>query len=102
MGGPAVRQADTDANLDSRTVGNLVHLDAFAHHGLGGSRLAILAALADADGQTSTELRSSASASRPTVHRQLAKLKTLGLVIRQGELNNLARARLGRRRPALP
>ncbi|MCX4681596.1 helix-turn-helix domain-containing protein [Streptomyces sp. NBC_01433] len=90
MSGPGVRQQDTGADLDSRTAGRLMHLDAFAHHGLGGSGLAILAALAERDGQSLTELRASASISRPTAYRQLGKLKELGLIHHDGELYQLS------------
>ncbi|MET7487038.1 helix-turn-helix domain-containing protein [Streptomyces sp. NPDC005538] len=90
MSGPDVRQADTGADIDSRSAGQLMHLDAFAHHGLGGSGLAILAALAERDGQSLTELRASASISRSTTYRQLDKLKLLGLIRQEGELNHLS------------
>jgi predicted transcriptional regulator len=90
MSGPGVRQPDTSADIDSRAAGQLMHLDAFAHHGLGGSGLAILAALAERDGQSLTELRASASISRPTAYRQLGKLKSLGLVRHEGELYHLS------------
>lgn len=63
-----------------------MHLDAFAHHGLGGSGLAVLAALAERGGQSLTELRASASISRPTAYRQFGKLKSLGLIHHGGEL----------------
>ncbi|MGW6145260.1 helix-turn-helix domain-containing protein [Streptomyces sp. NPDC055140] len=89
MSGPDVRQPDTGADIDSQTAGQLMHLDAFAHHGLGGSGLAVLAALAERDGQSLTELQASASISRPTAYRQLGKLKTLGLVRHEGELYHL-------------
>lgn len=90
MSGPAVRQSDTDANLDSRTASRLMSLDAFAHHGLGSSGLAVLAALAERDGQSRTELQASASISRPTAYRQLGKLKDLGLIRHEGELYHLS------------
>ncbi|MFH0246008.1 helix-turn-helix domain-containing protein [Streptomyces sp. HK10] len=90
MSGPAVRQTNTNANLDSRTASRLMHLDAFAHHGLGGSGLTILASLAEQDGQSLTELQASASISRPTAYRQLSKLKNLGLVRHEGELYHLS------------
>jgi hypothetical protein len=82
-----VRQ--TDANLDSRTANRLMPLDAFAHHGLGSSGLAILASLADENGQSLPELQARASISRPTAYRQLRKLKNLGLVRHEGELYHL-------------
>lgn len=90
MSGPGVRQPDTGADIDSRAAGQLMHLDAFAHHGLGGSGLAVLAALAERDGQSLTELRASASISRPTAYRQLGKLKSLGLIRPEGELYHLS------------
>ncbi|MFH8257779.1 helix-turn-helix domain-containing protein [Streptomyces roseolus] len=90
MSGPDVRQPHTGADIDSRAAAQLMHLDAFAHHGLGGSGLAVLAALAERDGQSLTELQASASISRPTAYRQLGKLKDLGLVRHGGELYHLS------------
>lgn len=90
MSGPDVRQPDPGADIDSRTAGQLMHLDAFAHHGLGGSGLAVLAALAERDGQSLAELRASASISRATAYRQLEKLKALGLIRHEGELCHLS------------
>ncbi|MFC8021049.1 helix-turn-helix domain-containing protein [[Kitasatospora] papulosa] len=90
MSGPDVRQPDTGADIDSRTAGQLMHLDAFAHHGLGSSGLAILAALSERDSQSLTELQASASVSRPTAYRQLGKLKTFGLIHHDGELYHLS------------
>ncbi|MEE1737032.1 MarR family winged helix-turn-helix transcriptional regulator [Streptomyces sp. BE147] len=90
MSGPAVRRTETTADIDSRSAGRLMHLDAFAHHGLGGSGLAVLAALAERDGQSPTELQGSASISRPTAYRQLGRLKNLGLVRHEGELYHLS------------
>ncbi|MFJ5952558.1 helix-turn-helix domain-containing protein [Streptomyces noursei] len=90
MSGSVVRQTATDANLDSRAASRLMSLDAFAHHGLGGSGLVVLAALAERDGQSITEIQASASISRPTAYRQLGKLKSLGLVRHEGELYHLS------------
>ncbi|MGW6203718.1 helix-turn-helix domain-containing protein [Streptomyces sp. NPDC055089] len=90
MSGPEVRQPETRADINSRTAGQLMHLDAFAHHGLGGSGLAVLAALAEREGQSVHELQASASISRPTAYRQLRKLKNLGLIHHEGELYRLA------------
>ena len=90
MSGPVMRHPDTGADIDSRTAGHLMQLDAFAHHGLGGSGLAILAALAERDGQSLTELQTSASISRPTSYRQVGKLKSLGLICQKGELYHLS------------
>ncbi|WP_440581093.1 helix-turn-helix domain-containing protein [Streptomyces sp. PT19] len=90
MSGPEVRQPHTGADIDSRTAGQLMHLDAFAHHGLGSSGLAVLAALAERDGQSLTELQASASVSRPTAYRQLGRLKGLGLIRHEGELYHLS------------
>ncbi|MFD6329187.1 MarR family transcriptional regulator [Streptomyces niveus] len=90
MSGPNVRPTDTSADIDSRSAGLLMHLDAFGHRGLGGSGLVLLAALAERDGQSLTELRGTASISRPTAYRQLGKLKTLGLVHHEGELYHLS------------
>lgn len=94
MSGPAVRQRDTSADIDSRSAGRLMHLDPFAHHGLGGSGLAVLAALAERDGQSLTEIQGSASISRPTAYRQLGILKTHGLIHHEGELYSLSPAAL--------
>ncbi|WP_331726120.1 winged helix-turn-helix domain-containing protein [Streptomyces sp. NBC_00470] len=88
--GPAVRQADSGADIDSRTAGQLMQHDAFAHYGLGGSGLALLAALAERDGQSQAELQASASISRPTAYRQLGRLKALGLIRHEGELYRLS------------
>jgi predicted transcriptional regulator len=90
MSGPDVRQPHAGADINSRAVGHLMHLDAFAHHGLGGSGLTILSALAERDGQTVREIQATASVSRPTAYRQLARLKTLGLVSQVGELHHLS------------
>ncbi|MFI9772773.1 helix-turn-helix domain-containing protein [Streptomyces sp. NPDC052415] len=90
MSGPDVRHTDTGADIDSRTAGQLMHLDAFAHQGLGSSGLAILAALSERDGQSLGELQASASISRPTAYRQLGKLKELGLILQEGELYQLS------------
>ncbi|WP_425919714.1 helix-turn-helix domain-containing protein [Streptomyces cyaneofuscatus] len=90
MSGPEVRQPDTGADIDSRTAGRLMHLDAFAHHGLGGSGLSVLAALAERDGQSLTELQASASISRPTAYRQVGKLKDLGLIRHEDEVYHLS------------
>ncbi|MFJ5817270.1 helix-turn-helix domain-containing protein [Streptomyces sp. NPDC093108] len=94
MSGPDVRQTDTGADIDSRAAGQLMHLDAFAHHGLGGSGLAVIAALAERDGQSLTEIQASASTSRPTAYRQLGMLKALGLIQQEGELYHLSPAAL--------
>ncbi|MGW0608703.1 helix-turn-helix domain-containing protein [Streptomyces sp. NPDC002640] len=102
MSGSEMRQNATDATMDTRTAGQLMHLDAFAHRGLGGSGLAIVAALAECDGQTITSLRSSASISRPTAYRQLAKLKALGLVLQEGELYHLSPTALNGRGQQTP
>ncbi|MEU6070604.1 winged helix-turn-helix domain-containing protein [Streptomyces sp. NPDC047082] len=90
MSGPVMRQTEFPADINSRAAGDVMHLDAFAHRGLGGSGLTILAALAEQDGQTVTELQGSASISRQTAYRQLAKLKRFGLVRHEGELYHLS------------
>lgn len=90
MSGPDVRPADTSADIDSRSAGRLMHLDAFGHRGLGGSGLAVLAALAERNGQSLSEIQASASISRPTAYRQLRKLKALGLIHHEGELYHLS------------
>ncbi|MER5890312.1 MarR family winged helix-turn-helix transcriptional regulator [Streptomyces sp. NPDC001941] len=86
MSGSAVRRVEATANLDSRTISRLMDLDAFSHHGFGGSGLTVLASLAEHDGQSIEELRGSASVSRPTAYRQVSKLIHFGLVRRLGEL----------------
>ncbi|WP_371657240.1 MULTISPECIES: helix-turn-helix domain-containing protein [unclassified Streptomyces] len=83
------QHTDSNADLDTHTARRLMSLDAFAHHGLGGSGLAILAALAERDGQTLAELQGTASISRATAYRQLTTLTHLGLIQRQGELLHL-------------
>ncbi|MFJ3786911.1 helix-turn-helix domain-containing protein [Streptomyces sp. NPDC090093] len=90
MSGPDVRHPDTGADIDSRTAGRLMHLDAFSYRGLGGSGLTVLAALAERDGQSLTDLQTSASISRPTAYRQLRKLRNLGLIRHEGELYHLS------------
>ncbi|MFF8431133.1 helix-turn-helix domain-containing protein [Streptomyces sp. NPDC016566] len=105
MSGPVMRQTDTNADIDSRAAAHVMHLDAFAHHGLAGSGLAILAALAQRDGQTVAELQGTASMSRPTAYRQLGKLKGLGLVRHKGELFHLspnALSGIGTQTPTCP
>ncbi|WP_371648051.1 MULTISPECIES: helix-turn-helix domain-containing protein [unclassified Streptomyces] len=102
MSGPTMRHThhnthhntEGDADLDSHTAARLMGLDAFAHRGLSSSGLAILAALAEHDGQTLTELQASASISRATTYRQLTTLTHLGLTQREGELLHLAPAAL--------
>ncbi|WP_414167112.1 MarR family transcriptional regulator [Streptoverticillium reticulum] len=90
MSGPEVRQpVSPAANLDSRTGARLAPEDAFAHLGLGGSGLAVVAALAEQDGQTRAELIGTATLSRATVYRQINKLAGLGLVRLEGELVHL-------------
>lgn len=93
-GGYTCTETDPGADIDSRAAARIMHLDAFAHHGLGGSGLTLLAALAERDGQTVAELRSSASVSRPTAYRQLDKLRNLGLVEHVGEVYRLSPAAL--------
>ncbi|GGP78085.1 helix-turn-helix domain-containing protein [Streptomyces melanogenes] len=111
MSGPTMRHthhhrhhhSDHDADLDSRAATRLMSLDAFAHRGLSSSGLAILAALAEHDGQTLTDLQASASISRATTYRQLTALTHLGLIQREGELLHLAPAALdgtGQRGPS--
>lgn len=94
MSGPAMRHSDTGANIDSRAAAHVMHLDAFAHHGLSGSGLTLLAALAERDEQTLAELQGAASVSRPTAYRQLNKLKKLKLVEHFGEVYKLSPAAL--------
>ncbi|MFJ5635192.1 helix-turn-helix domain-containing protein [Streptomyces goshikiensis] len=92
MSGPTVIPAPAEADIDSRAVAQLMHLDAFAHRGLGGSGLAILAALAEKGVQTVQELQGTASISRPTAYRQLRRLAEFGLVVREGEVYRLSSA----------
>ncbi|PKV82720.1 helix-turn-helix domain-containing protein [Streptomyces sp. TLI_146] len=112
MSGPAMRHThhptgehghgDSDADLDTHTAARLMPLDAFAHRGLSSSGLAILAALAEHDGQTLAELQGSASISRATAYRQTNTLTHLGLIQREGELLHLtpdALAGTGQRGP---
>lgn len=77
------------ADLDSRAAAQVMAADAFAHLGLGGSGLAVLAALAADDGQTVADLQGSASVSQATAYRRVAQLTEMGLVIREGELYRL-------------
>ncbi|MFI1106255.1 helix-turn-helix domain-containing protein [Streptomyces melanogenes] len=111
MSGPTMRHThhhrhhdnDSGADLDSHTAARLMNLDAFAHRGLSGSGLAILAALAEHDGQTLAELQARASISRATTYRQLTTLTHLGLIQREGELLHLTPATLagtGQRGPS--
>ncbi|MFE0061398.1 MarR family transcriptional regulator [Streptomyces sp. NPDC059003] len=86
MNGPTARQPLGDADINSRVATALMGLDAFAHHGLGGSGLAVVAALAEHDGQTIGQLQSTACVSRSTAYRQITRLQDLGLVRRVGEL----------------
>lgn len=98
MSGPTMRHThhhngghgDSDADLDTHTAARLMPLDAFAHRGLSGSGLAILAALAEHDGQTLAELQNTASISRATAYRQRTTLTHLGLIHHKGELLHLA------------
>lgn len=92
MSGPTVIPPPAEADIDSRAAARLMHLDAFAHRGLGGSGLAILAALAEKGVQTVQELQGTASISRPTAYRQLRRLAEFGLVVREGEVYALSPA----------
>ncbi|MFD8340308.1 helix-turn-helix domain-containing protein [Streptomyces solisilvae] len=80
LSGLVVRQPDKEPNIDSHTAARLMPKDAFAHFGLSGSGLAIVAALAERNDQTAAELVGTASVSRATAFRQLTKLVGLGLV----------------------
>ncbi|MGW2105119.1 helix-turn-helix domain-containing protein [Streptomyces sp. NPDC001948] len=90
MSGPTARQPDEEASIDTLAAAQVMHQDAFAHRGLGSSGLAILAALAELDGQTIEQLQATASVARPTAYRQIDKLKSLGLVAKEGELYHLS------------
>ncbi|MEU9416051.1 helix-turn-helix domain-containing protein [Streptomyces sp. NPDC048272] len=86
MSGSTVIHDSSEADISSLAAARLMHLDAFAHYALGGSGLAVIAALAEREGQTVQELQSTASISRPTAYRQLRRLLTMGLVLRDGEV----------------
>ncbi|MFC9266317.1 helix-turn-helix domain-containing protein [Streptomyces zhihengii] len=90
MSGSTLIRAMSEADISSLAAAQLMHLDAFAHFGLGGSGLAIIAALAERGGQTVQELQGTASISRPTAYRQLRRLTELGLVLREGEIYGLS------------
>jgi predicted transcriptional regulator len=90
MSGPNPRQTEEGANIDTLAAAQVMHQDAFAHRGLGSTGLAILAALAELDGQTIKELQTTATVSRPTAYRQIKTLRALGLVARVGELYHLS------------
>ncbi|MFE4304765.1 helix-turn-helix domain-containing protein [Streptomyces sp. NPDC056891] len=90
MSGSTVRHSPPEADISSLAAARLMHLDAFAHYGLGGSGLALVAALAEREGQTVQELQCAASISRATAYRQLRKLLELGLVLRDGEVYALS------------
>jgi len=95
MSGPVVRQPGQEPDINSRAAAQMMHQDAFSHRGLGGSGLALLAALAERDAQSVAELQSSATISRSTAYRQLGKLKSLGLVAQSGELYHLSPGAVG-------
>ncbi|MFF3957426.1 helix-turn-helix domain-containing protein [Streptomyces sp. NPDC001890] len=90
LSGPIARQRGEEANIDTLAAAQVMHQDAFAHRGLGGSGLALLAALAELDGQTIEELQATATVSRPTAYRQINTLRALGLVAKVGELYHLS------------
>ncbi|MEU5218519.1 helix-turn-helix domain-containing protein [Streptomyces sp. NPDC020807] len=75
----------TQADIDSRAAARVMPEDAFAHFGLGGSGLAVVAALAENPNQTIEQLQGTASISRPTAYRAVGKLTGLGLVVKDGE-----------------
>ncbi|RAG82474.1 hypothetical protein DN069_27575 [Streptacidiphilus pinicola] len=77
-------ETDTGADVDSRVIGLLMGHDAFAHHALGSSALMVIGALHARPGQTPAELTVSASLSRATAYRTVARLEGHGLVQRSG------------------
>ena len=87
--GLTARQPNREPNIDSHTATRLMHKDAFAFVGLSGSGLAIVCALAERNDQTAGELVGTASISRPTTFRQLAKLLALGLVEKVDDIYHL-------------
>jgi DNA-binding IclR family transcriptional regulator len=64
--------------------------DAFTHFGLGGSGLAVVAALAENTDQTIEQLQGTVSVSRPTAYRAVVKLLALGLIVKEGETYRLS------------
>ncbi|MEU9857237.1 helix-turn-helix domain-containing protein [Streptomyces sp. NPDC047974] len=92
LSGPTVRQAEAD--ISSRAAARVMPEDAFAHFGLGGSGLAVVAALAENPGQTIEQLQGTASISRPTAYRAVGKLTGLGLVVKDGETYRLSQQAL--------
>ncbi|WP_236653297.1 helix-turn-helix domain-containing protein [Streptacidiphilus melanogenes] len=78
-------ETDTGADVDSRVIGLLMGHDAFAHNALGSSALMVIGALHARPGQTPGELTVSASLSRATAYRTIARLEGHGLVQRSGE-----------------
>ncbi len=77
-------ETDTGADVDSRVIGLLMGHDAFAHHALGSSALMVIGALHARPGQTPAELTISASLSRATAYRTIARLQGHGLLQRSG------------------
>ena len=77
-------ETDTGADVDSRIIGLLMGHDAFAHNALGSSALMVIGALHARPGQTPGELTVSASLSRATAYRTIARLEGHGLVQRSG------------------
>ncbi|MFB7517212.1 MarR family transcriptional regulator [Streptomyces sp. NPDC056144] len=92
LSGPTARQPAAD--IDSRAASKIMPEDAFAHFGLGGSGLAVVAALAENPDQTIDQLQGTASVSRPTAYRAVGKLLALGLVVKDGETYRLSKQAL--------
>ncbi|MFI1975450.1 MarR family transcriptional regulator [Streptomyces wedmorensis] len=88
LSGPTARQPTADIN--SRAASKVMPEDAFAHFGLGGSGLAVVAALAENANQTVQQLQGTASVSRPTAYRAVGKLASLGLLVKEGETYRLS------------
>ncbi|MER8047099.1 MarR family transcriptional regulator [Streptomyces sp. NPDC094032] len=88
LSGPTARQPAADT--DSRAASKVMPEDVFTHFGLGGSGLAVVAALAENPDQTIEQLQGTASVSRPTAYRAIGKLLALGLVVKEGETYRLS------------
>ncbi len=93
LSGPTARQHEADIN--SRAASKVMPEDAFTHFGLGGSGLAVVAALAENTDQTVEQLQGTASVSRPTAYRAVGKLVALGLVVKEAETYRLSEQALG-------
>ncbi|MEY9850125.1 hypothetical protein ABH940_007244 [Streptacidiphilus sp. BW17] len=77
-------ETDSGADVDSRVIALLMAHDAFAHNALGSSALMVIGALHARPAQVPAELVVTASLSRATVYRTLARLESHHLVQRIG------------------